>query len=86
MQPPRKDGFQFPVISSGRPFAFTTLEVLNQRDSIYIDDTPRVFDPSAPNERRPARYAGVFIGRYDQSTGTGVNARIGPALYDDRNP
>ena len=26
------------------------------------------------------------MSRYDQSTGTGINARFGPALYDESNP
>ena len=86
LQPPRKDGYQFLVVSSGRRYAFTTLEVLDERPSAYVDEPPRIFDPSAPGQRRPARHAGVFVSRYDQSIGTGVNARFGPALYDSTNP
>ena len=85
LQPPRKRGYQFLVISSGRKYAFTTVEVLDERNPVYIDDTPKVYDPSSGGER-PFRYDGVLVSRYDQSTGTGINARFGPALYDDRNP
>lgn len=86
LQPPRQRGYQFLVISSGRRYAFTTVEVLDQRNPAYVDETPRVYDPSSPAERRPFRYHGVLVSRYDQSTGTGINARFGPALYDERNP
>ena len=86
LQPPRQSGHQFLVVSSGRPYAFTTLEVLEERSPAHIDEHPQVFDPSAPGQRRPLRYQGVFISRYDQSTGTGSYARLGPALYDQRNP
>lgn len=86
LQPPRQGGHQFLVVSSGRPYAFTTLEVLEERSPAHIEEYPQVFDPSAPGQRRPLRYQGVFISRYDQSTGTGSQARLGPALYDQRNP
>ena len=74
------------MISSGRKHAFTTVEVLDQRNPAYVDGYPVVYDPSAPGERRPFRYDGVLVSRYDQSTGAGINARFGPALYDERNP
>ncbi len=83
LQPPRKRGNQFLVISSGRKHAFTTVEVLDERNPVYVDRTPQVYTPSS---ERPFRYDGVLVSRYDQSTGTGINARFGPALYDERNP
>ena len=86
LQPPRERGYQFLVISSGRKYAFTTVEVLDERNPAYVDRTPKVYDPSSPSERRPFRYDGVLVSRYDQSTGTGTHARFGPALYDGRNP
>ena len=86
LRPPRERGHQFLVISSGRKHAFTTVEVLDARNPVYIDQTPTVYDPTSPEERRPFRYEGVLVSRYDQSTGTGINARFGPALYDERNP
>ena len=86
LQPPRERGYQFLVISSGRKYAFTTVEVLDERNPIYVDETPKVYDPSSPGEQRAFRYDGVLVSRYDQSTGTGTNARFGPALYDERNP
>ncbi len=86
LQPPLQDGYQLLVISSGRPHAFTTVEVLDERDDIYIDDSPIVYDPDAPDGLRPFRYSGALISRYDQSAGTGTQTRLGPALYDIRNP
>ena len=85
LQPPRERGNQLLVISSGRKHAFTTVEVLDQRNQVYVDQTPKVYD-STSGERRPFRYDGVLVSRYDQSTGTGVNARFGPALYVESNP
>ncbi|MXZ12467.1 MAG: hypothetical protein F4Y78_00435 [Candidatus Dadabacteria bacterium] len=81
---PRESGYQFLVIHSGRPYAFTTIELLEGRASKYKDDY--VTDPSVPGERRCRRYEGVLVSRYDQSSGTGGNARLGPALYDKSNP
>ena len=87
LQPAReRRGYQFLVISSGRRYAFTTVEVLDGRNPAYVDGYPVVYDPSSPDERRQFRYDGVLVSRYDQSTGTGTNARFGPALYDERNP
>lgn len=70
LQPPRKRGYQFLVISSGRKYAFTTVEVLDERNPAY-------------NTNPDFRYQGVLVSRYDQSRGTGVRARFGPALYED---
>ena len=86
LRPPRRGAYQFLVISSGRAGAFTTVEVLDERNPAYSDATPRVYDPAAPKQLRAARYEGVLISRYDQSTGAGNTARFGPALYDERNP
>ena len=83
LQPPRRRGYQFLVISSGRKHAFTTVEVLDERNPAYVDGYSVVYTPSGD---RPLRYDGVLVSRYDQSTGTGINARFGPALHDDRNP
>ncbi len=83
---PRQSGYQFLVIHSGRPGAFTTLEVLDERNAVYRDDNAVVLDPASPGGRRPMRYEGVMVSRYDQTTGTGYNARTGPALYDPDNP
>ena len=85
LRAPRQGPNQFLVISSGRPYAFTTVEVLDERNPAYIDDTHLVYDP-ARDGKRPFRYAGVLVSRYDQTTGAGVNARFGPALYDTSNP
>ncbi len=82
---PRERGSQFLVIHSGRPGAFTTLEVLDERNAAYRDTYPSVYD-SATGQKRPIRYDGVLVSRYDQTTGTGVNARVGPALYNTDNP
>ena len=82
LQPPRKRGSQFLVISSGRKYAFTTVEVLDERNPVYWEEHPLVYTPSGT---RQFRYDGVLVSRYDQSTGTGTNARFGPALYDESN-
>ncbi|MDE0579287.1 MAG: hypothetical protein OXI29_05355 [bacterium] len=82
----RAKDYQFLVISSGREHAFTTVEVLDEHNPVYTDEYAVVYDPSSPEERRSFRYDGVLVSRYDQSTGTGTNARFGPALYDERNP
>ena len=71
------------VISSGRKHAFTTVEVLDERNPAYVETYPLVYTPTGD---RPFRYDGVLVSRYDQATGTGINARFGPALYDERNP
>ena len=86
LRPPRQRGHQLLVISSGRKRAFTTVEVLDERGPAYVDRTPRVYDPESPGERRPFRYSGVLVSRYDQTTGAGIHARFGPALVDGRNP
>ena len=83
---PLERGYQFLVIHSGRPGAFTTLEVLDQRNVVYRDPSAIVYDPASPDQRRPIRYEGVLVSRYDQTTGTGYNARVGPALYNSANP
>lgn len=82
---PREAGYQFLVIHSGRPHAFTTLEVLEERSPEYVDDS-KVYDPSVPGGYRPRRYTGVFVSRYDQTSGTGTGVRFGPALYHKDNP
>ena len=83
---PRQRGHQFLVVHSGRPGAFTTLEVLDERNAVYRDANALVYDAASPNQRRPLRYEGVLVSRYDQTNGTGINARVGPALYDSSNP
>ena len=83
---PLRNGYQFLVIHSGRPGAFTTLEVLDERNAIYRDTYAVVYDPASPGQKRPLRYEGVMVSRYDQTTGTGYNARSGPALYNSDNP
>ena len=83
LQPPRTRGNQLLVISSGRKYAFTTVEVLDERNPAYVDGHSVVYTPTG--NRRPLRYDGVLVSRYDQSTGTGTNARFGPALYDESN-
>ncbi len=83
---PFESGYQFLVVHSGRPGAFTTLEVLDERNAVYRDTNAVVYDPASPGQRRPIRYEGVMVSRYDQTTGTGYNARVGPALYDSANP
>ena len=82
---PREAGYQFVVVHSGRPYAFTTLEVLEERSSTYRPPIP-VYDPSVATNYRPRRYEGVLVSRYDQTAGTGTQARVGPALYHKENP
>jgi len=82
---PRESGYQFLVVHSGRPYAFTTLEVLEERSDKYKVDT-RVYDPAVPGKYRPRRYEGVLVSRYDQTAGTGASSRVGPALYHKENP
>ena len=84
---PRSPGHQFLVVHSGRRHAFTTLEVLDDIPSAYRrDEYPRVYDASAPGNRRKQHYEGVLVARYDQTAGTGTSVRLGPALYDQSNP
>ena len=83
---PGESGHQFLVVHSGRPYAFTTLEVLADRSDRFRSDQPNVYDPDVPGNRRARRYEGVLISRYDQSAGTGAHTRFGPALYDRENP
>lgn len=83
---PREGGYQFLVIHSGRRYAFTTLEVLEERSFRYKVKRADVYDPSAPGGKRRLRYEGVLVSRYDQTSGTGINARLGPALYNKNNP
>lgn len=85
LQPPRQRGYQFLVISSGREYAFTTVEVLDERDQVYKDSLPKVFVSSTGGERT-FRYDGVLVSRYDQTNGSGIDVRLGPALYDKSNP
>ena len=80
---PRRRGYQFLVLNSGRRGAFTTLEVLDDFPPAYRELGNWIY---APGGYRPPRYEGVFVARYDQTTGTGVNARVGPALYNRDNP
>ena len=82
---PRESGYQFLVVHSGRPNAFTTLEVLEERSSKYMANI-QVYDPSVPGKYRPRRYEGVLVSRYDQTAGTGTAARFGPAFYNKENP
>lgn len=74
------------AVHSGRRHAFTTLEVLEDTPPAYRLPGPVVHDPEAPGGRRPLCYEGVFVARYDQTAGAGVNARLGPALHDRDNP
>ena len=83
---PFESGYQFLVIHSGRRYAFTTLEVLEERSPKYKINKAEVYDPSALGGKRPRRYEGVLVSRYDQSAGTGIYARLGPALYNRDNP
>ena len=83
---PFEEGYQLLVIHSGRRFAFTTLEVLEERTEEFKVATNVVYDPSALGGWRPRRYEGVLVSRYDQTAGTGINARFGPALYNRDNP
>ena len=81
---PRESGYQFLVVHSGRPNAFTTLEVLEERSSKFAANID-VYDSSISGYR-PRRYDGVLVSRYDQTAGTGTEARLGPALYHKDNP
>ena len=83
---PFDGGYQFLVINSGRPYAFTTLEVLEERSAAYRENSVDIYDPSAPGGFRRRRYEGVLVSRYDQTTGTGIQARFGPAFYNRDNP
>ena len=83
---PREPGHQFLVVHSGRRHAFTTLEVLEERPERLKVQRADVYDPEAPGDRRARRYDGVLVSRYDQSAGTGTQARFGPALYRKDNP
>lgn len=83
---PRATGHQFLVIHSGRRQAFTTVEVLEARSPKFTVERWDVYDPVNETGRRPRRYRGVLVSRYDQTGGTGINARFGPALYDRSNP
>ena len=83
---PGEIGYQMLVVHSGRRYAFTTLEVLQQRSARYKIDFPDVHDSSVPGGRRSRRYDGVLVSRYDQTGGTGTQARFGPALFDTDNP
>lgn len=82
---PRESGYQFLVVHSGRRYAFTTLEVLEERSSKFRTGAS-VYDPSVSEGYRPRRYEGVLVSRYDQTAGAGVAARFGPALYHKGNP
>lgn len=86
LSPPRQSGYQLLVIHSGRRHAFTTLEVLENRTERFRVQRADVYDPEVPGNRRPRRYEGVLVSRYDQSAGTGTQARFGPALYRRDNP
>ena len=86
LRQPFESGHQFLVVHSGRRFAFTTLEVLEERPDRLKVTRAEVYDPIVDGERRPRRYDGVLVSRYDQSAGTGTNVRFGPALYDESNP
>ena len=86
LRKPLDGGYQFLVVHSGRPHAFTTLEVPDERDPAYVPTDRVVYDPSAPDGRRRFNYEGVLVNRYDQSVGAGASARVGPAFYDTRNP
>ena len=82
---PRESGYQFLVVHSGRPYAFTTLEVLEERSSKFMANI-QVYDPSVPGNYRPRRYEGVLVSHYDQTAATGTTARVGPAFYNTDNP
>ena len=84
--PPRDRGHQFLVVHSGRRHAFTTLEVLDEVPRVHQLSERVIYDPSSPGNRRRPRYEGVFVSRYDQTAGTGPQARLGPALYNRDNP
>lgn len=84
LRKPLDGGLQFLVVHSGRRYAFTTLEVVDDRDR-YLDLLD-VWDPSAPGGSRPFNVEGVLVSRYDQTTGTGAYVRLGPAVYNVENP
>ncbi len=73
-------------MNSGRRGAFTTLEVLDDVLPAYRESGGFIYDPSAPSGYRSPRYEGVFVARYDQTNGTGIKVRLGPALYNRDNP
>ena len=83
---PGEAGYRFLVIHSGRRHAFTTVEVLEERSARFRVEGWDVYDPLSEGGRRPRRYEGVLVSRYDQTAGTGTSARFGPALYDRSNP
>ena len=83
---PRERGYQFLVVHSGRRHAFTTLEVLEARPERFRVERRDVYGPEVSDNRRARRYDGVLVSRYDQSAGTGTQARFGPALYRKDNP
>lgn len=83
---PHEPGYQFLVIHSGRRDAFTTLEVLEQRPERFKVQRQDVVDYEVVGSTRARRYEGVLVSRYDQSAGTGTQARFGPALYYKDNP
>lgn len=82
---PRESGYQFLVVHSGRPHAFTTLEVLEERSPRFKAES-LIYDASVRGRYRPRRYDGVLVSRYDQTAGTGASTRVGPALYNKDNP
>ena len=84
LAPPRRRGHQFLVVHSGRQWAFTTLEVLDDFPPAYRETGAVIHDP-ATGRSRPPRYEGVLVSRYDQTAGTGSQARVGPALYNADN-
>ncbi len=86
LRKPFEEGYQFLVIHSGRRFALTTLAVLEERTEHFKVSRAEVYDPSVPGRRRPRRYEGVLMSRYNQTAGTGASARFGPALYNADNP
>ena len=86
LRKPGEIGYQLLVIHSGRRYAFSTLEVLQSRPARYRINSREVYDRAAPGARRSRRYDGVLVSRYDQTAGTGSQARFGPALYDKDNP
>ncbi len=83
---PGYSGNQFLVVHSGRRHAFTTLEVLDEIGPAHRLTEKLTFDPTAPGRRRALRYEGVLVSRFDQTSGTGTSARLGPALYNADNP
>lgn len=71
-------------VHSGRPRAFTTLEVPDDRDPDFLSKS-RAYDP-ATGGTRPFRYEGVLVNRVDSTTGAGAFTRLGPAFYHRSNP